>query len=90
MFVRRTSTKAHHDHKNGESRPTIEVLKQSMELARSKDTPPRQQIMLFDDIITNGTHFRACKELILHAFPDRRVDGMFIGRAKRPSVLDMF
>jgi predicted amidophosphoribosyltransferase len=90
LVVRRISTKAHHDFKDGESRPTIEDLKQSLELATSKDTPPRQRIMLFDDIITNGTHFRACKELILDAFSDRRVDGMFIGRAKRPSVFDMF
>ena len=87
LIVRRTSTKAHHEFKEGESRPSTQGLKETLEIASPSGSVPRQRIMLFDDIITNGTHFRACKDLILEAYPECSVEGMFIGRAKRPSLV---
>lgn len=41
---------------------------------------PRQNIFLFDDLITAGSHFRAGKDLLLESYPDSRIYGIFIAR----------
>lgn len=52
----------------------------------SLQTEVESTLILFDDLITNGTHFRACKKLLNERLPDRAVVGLFIGRVKRPDV----
>jgi predicted amidophosphoribosyltransferase len=41
---------------------------------------PRSNVFLFDDVITAGSHFRACKDLLLESHPNIRVFGVFIAR----------
>jgi hypothetical protein len=43
------------------------------------ETQPRE-IVLFDDLITSGTHFRTCKDIINDVYPQILVTGLFIGR----------
>ncbi|WP_054512542.1 hypothetical protein [Chryseobacterium sp. ERMR1:04] len=40
-------------------------------------------IILFDDFLTSGSHFKACKNLLLRYYPDKEVYGLFIARRKK-------
>ena len=42
--------------------------------------PVRERIVVFDDVITSGNHFVACKRFLLGHFPGRQVVGVFVGR----------
>jgi len=42
--------------------------------------PVRERIVVFDDVITSGNHFVACKRFLLGHFPGRRVAGVFVAR----------
>ena len=49
--------------------------------ALCKDQP--QTIILADDVITTGAHFRACKTILQTEFPNSTIKGLFIARAVR-------
>lgn len=53
-------------------------------------SPPRDLIILFDDVLTTGSHFRACKDLLQEQFLNARIVGLFIGRSQRPDPVAMF
>lgn len=42
--------------------------------------PVRERIVVFDDVITSGNHFVACKRFLLGHFPGRQVVGVFVAR----------
>lgn len=83
LLVMRESTRAHHDYAEGERRPTPDGLRQLLIVDEAyMAVPLRPTVFLFDDVITNGTHFKACKQILLERIPDIRVIGLFIGRRK--------
>ena len=41
---------------------------------------PRPYVFIFDDVITTGSHFRACKDLLLQTYQNTQVYGVFIAR----------
>ena len=45
-------------------------------------------IILVDDVITTGSQFKACKELILQNYPHANVIGLFICRTQHGSAAD--
>jgi predicted amidophosphoribosyltransferase len=47
--------------------------------------PPREIVMLVDDVLTTGAHFIAAKRTILHAYPQVKVAGIFMARRILPS-----
>ena len=44
--------------------------------------PQPQTIILFDDVITVGSHFKACKNLLNQRLTDVNVRGVFVARRK--------
>ncbi len=48
------------------------------------DAPTR--IAVVDDVLTNGTHFRAMKTVLLQKWPNARVVGFFVARRIFPTV----
>jgi len=42
--------------------------------------PPKETIILVDDMLTTGAHFVAMRNVVRTAYPDRRVLGIFIAR----------
>lgn len=42
--------------------------------------PPKGTVILVDDVLTTGAHFVAVRNVILAAWPDRRVLGIFMAR----------
>lgn len=91
LLIAKQSMRAHHEFQAGEKRPTPDDLYAMLSIQEECLQPPvKQTIILFDDVLTNGTHFKACKRLLNERLPDRNVVGLFIGRAKRPDVLADF
>ena len=44
--------------------------------------PVRERIVVFDDVITSGNHYAACKRFLLTHFPGREIVGVFVARRK--------
>lgn len=40
----------------------------------------RERIVVFDDVVTSGNHFVACRQFLLTHFPGREVVGVFVAR----------
>ncbi len=41
---------------------------------------PKHNVVLVDDVITEGAHFKACQSLLRQRFPNSRITGLFIAR----------
>ncbi len=65
-------------------RPSAEMLLENYMLeeggAEVAARPVRERIVLFDDVVTSGTHFVACRQFLLTHFPGREVVGVFVAR----------
>ncbi len=51
---------------------------------------PHDTIIVFDDVLTQGAHFRAMKSKILEHYPGKRVIGLYIARAVERSAANDF
>ncbi|HEV2483184.1 MAG TPA: hypothetical protein VGS79_26140 [Puia sp.] len=64
-----------------EERPSATELFANYELGETDAAEPvRERIVVFDDVITSGNHFVACKRFLLGHFPGRQVVGVFVAR----------
>ncbi|MCY4614546.1 MAG: hypothetical protein OXB94_13135 [Nitrospira sp.] len=62
-------------------RPSIEELIDNYVIDdRVAQAPPRKRILLFDDVLTAGNHFKAAQEVIREEYPDIPIFGIFIAR----------
>jgi predicted amidophosphoribosyltransferase len=67
-------------HKTLGSRPDIETLKQHFAVDSNLLPYCKNKIILVDDVLTNGTHFKACSQLIMECIPDVEIIGFFLAR----------
>lgn len=78
MITTRATIAASHQ---SDIRPSIEDIKNNLQLDTSAfEAIPPKPIVLFDDMITAGAHFKACQQLILEHEPDANIIGIFIAR----------
>jgi hypothetical protein len=47
-----------------------------------------EQVLLVDDVLTTGSHFRACKRIILEHCPNTKVAGVFWAKTVWPDAQD--
>jgi predicted amidophosphoribosyltransferase len=59
-------------------RKSVSELKENIRLA--DDIEVYTDIILFDDVITTGCHFKACKQAIQEAYRNINVIGVFLAR----------
>lgn len=71
---------------NSEHRPSPLELVQNLELNVNGCNDLRDTVVLFDDVLTTGSHFVACKRTLLNEFPDLRIMGVFIARRVIPNT----
>lgn len=50
--------------------------------------PPKQNVILFDDVLSAGCHFRAAKDAILERHPGVTVIGVFLARRVVPNPFE--
>ncbi|WP_051016479.1 hypothetical protein [Bartonella tamiae] len=73
------TTKASHNSEQG-NRISIEELMEVYEIDQSLISPTPTTIVIVDDVLTTGTHFKAMKKILSQQFPQARILGFFITR----------
>lgn len=59
------------------------------ELDKSQlSSPLRAEIVLFDDVLTSGKHYKVAKTRIRELFPDDPLLGVFVARSIHPSPFE--
>ncbi len=65
-------------------------LKEHLSIDEEHSDPEPNVIILFDDVLTTGSHFKACKALLEERFPNAEIAGMFVARRAIPDAADDF
>jgi hypothetical protein len=61
-------------------RPTIKELQDNLSIDETLVEGTQLTFCLFDDVLTTGAHFIACKNVLLERFPEAQVFGVFVAR----------
>lgn len=67
-------------HLNATHRPSPAQIRQIYEIDESLVEPEPKLIVIFDDVVTAGAHFRAAKDLLQERFRDVPITGVFVAR----------
>ena len=81
LIVQTTSTAAAHD---SEHRPTPATVQAGYSLDLDLLEPKPDLLLIVDDILTTGAHFRAARNTLDAAFPDTSMIGVFVARRAIP------
>ena len=82
-----TPIKAAHERRN-EERPKVYELKMLWRVDETLSFPRPKGIVIVDDVLTSGAHFRTAHDMLSQKFPDIPIAGVFIARriiAERPA-----
>lgn len=63
-----------------ENRPSIDDLVENYEIDEHQTEPTPTHIVIVDDMITAGTHYRAVARVLRERFPDVPISGVFLAR----------
>ncbi|WP_339053466.1 hypothetical protein [Arsenophonus endosymbiont of Crataerina pallida] len=74
---------------NSSNRPSCEELANNYEFHGSLANNIRSTIIIFDDVLTAGSHYKAMKTVIKQHIPDVQIIGLFIARTIR-NIIDDF
>lgn len=66
-----------------ENRPTPEQIAQNYVFNHAAAAGLRNNIVIFDDVLTAGSHYKAMKSTIRQHIPDKAIIGVFIARTAR-------
>lgn len=84
------NTKSHEAAHESDHRPTVEDLVEIYEIDESLADPEPTSIVIFDDVLTAGTHFKAMQQVLRGRFPNAKIYGVFIARRALPKAADEF
>jgi hypothetical protein len=73
------------DHESAE-RLTFDQLSDITELASSSPTPLRPIVVIVDDVLNSGKHFKVAQSLIQARYPAVEIRGVFLARCIRAST----
>lgn len=65
-------------------RPSIDELLAAYSIDESLSVPIPTKIIILDDVLTTGRHFKAAKTLLSARFPQARIVGIFVARRVLP------
>jgi hypothetical protein len=83
LIAQEQSTRAAH---GSEERLTLEELREVYRIEEGVAEPEPRGVVLFDDLVTSGAHFRVASELLAARFPGVGVAGLFLARRVRPGT----
>ncbi|MFZ2784703.1 MAG: hypothetical protein WAZ36_09905 [Sediminibacterium sp.] len=63
-----------------ENRPAPDAIRANLVVDENLCTNSKPKIILVDDVITAGSHFKACQSILQPFFPDSIISGLFIAR----------
>lgn len=73
-------TESIHAAHESELRPSVQKLEENLKIDEDLVDGVSGTVYLFDDVITTGAHFIACRNVLLKRFPNLRVVGIFVAR----------
>ncbi|KGD60732.1 hypothetical protein T9A_02209 [Alcanivorax jadensis T9] len=82
IVTQMVSTEASH---TANSRGSVEELVNLYKIDLTQVEQIKNFIIVFDDVLTTGRHFKAMKQVLLKAFPGSRVIGVFLTRRAIPA-----
>jgi hypothetical protein len=82
LVIQRQSMNATHV---SENRHSIEMLVQNYEIDESKAFPIPTHLVILDDMVTAGSHFRAISRVLEARFPGVPISGVFLARRVFPN-----
>ena len=85
LVVQTRSLPAAHE---SDQRPGIDDLLEVYRIDESKAAPAPSSIAVIDDVLTNGTHFRAMKTILQQRFSGVPIFGVFIARRVFPNPFE--
>lgn len=71
-------------------RPSSQELKARYRIDNINSVQLREKIIIFDDVLTMGSHFKAIKSLLHDVYPQKKIYGLFIARSIYPPTSDNF
>jgi hypothetical protein len=77
LIIQEKSTQVAH---TSTIRPTLEHLIENYTLNESQAIPIPKIILIIDDVLTTGCHFKAMQHILNCRFPQARIAGFFIAR----------
>lgn len=77
LIIQAESTEAAHEM---DTRPGPDALAAQYELDAALASPTPRALVLADDVLTTGAHFRAAKAILADRYPGARILGIFIAR----------
>ena len=86
LIIQRVSTDAAH---GSDDRPSPSDLMELYELDESLMKPEPQALVVVDDVLTTGSHYRAVQRVLSERFPNTEVVGLFIAR-RAPDASDLW
>lgn len=85
LVIQTESTEAVHEQ---DDRPGPEDIRELYELDQDLLDPEPEKIVICDDVLTTGAHFKAVKDILEGAFPNAEIVGCFIAR-RVPEAIDI-
>ncbi|WP_373008289.1 hypothetical protein [Hyphomonas sp.] len=82
LVMQNVSLRAAHETPN--DRPSVEELIEAYAINEALADPAPQQIGIFDDVLTAGSHYRAMHSVLSARFPNVPIAGLFIARRVFP------
>lgn len=79
LLLAKSSREAAHNNP-GALRPKVQDHLKNFTIDESQKSPKPRAIILFDDIITSGAHFKAAQMTIQKELPDVPIIGLFVAR----------
>lgn len=73
-----------------DERLSPEDLAENLRLAPPPNYVPRNHIVLLDDVLTTGSHYKACQRVLSEEYPEAAIHGIFVARRVFPSSEDDF
>jgi predicted amidophosphoribosyltransferase len=85
LVVQTASTVAAHEALEGD-RITVEELLVFYQIDEALTEPEPTKIVILDDVLTAGTHFRAMQIVLSGRFPPAAIFGLFVAHLRRPAA----
>jgi predicted amidophosphoribosyltransferase len=87
LVIQSESTVAAHEAEAGQ-RITVEELLAVYQIDETLAAPEPTKIVILDDVLTAGTHFRAMQTVLSQRFPNTHIIGLFVARRIFPNPFD--
>lgn len=85
LVIQERTTRASH---TNDVRLQPDELAELYQVDQTLIAPPPQTLVVFDDVLTTGSHFKAMQTVLKRVFPNAHIVGLFIARRRVPNPFE--